>query len=93
MHTGKYYKLIAASALLSLGSVFAHAGDNHWDLPSCYIDVHNGCFNKGTKCSREDYDGFLQECDDNYSKAVAIPKPAYSSRLSGHMMKYVGRSR
>ena len=88
-----YLKLIAASVLISFGAASAQAAGDHWDLPSCYISVHDGCFNQGSKCSREDYKEFLKDCDDQYSKAVAIPKPAYSTKLSSHMKKYVGRSR
>ena len=49
----------------------------HWDLPSCYIDVHNGCFvNQSQPCTDAEYKDFLRMCHDTYpaSKGVSTKK-------------------
>jgi hypothetical protein len=39
----------------------------HWDRPSCYIDVHSGCYvNQKHPCSEAEYKDFLRMCDDTY---------------------------
>jgi hypothetical protein len=43
----------------------AYAG--HWDLPSCYIDVHSGCYvNTTSPCTDAEYKDFLRMCHDTY---------------------------
>lgn len=60
---------IAATLLLS-GAAYAA----HWDRPSCYIDVHSGCFlTGGTPCSQEEYEEFLDMCDVAYPASVRLP--------------------
>ena len=84
--------LTYAVPFLFLGSTTAYS--DHWDLPSCYIDVHDGCFNDTrTPCSREDYEGFLDDCDDQYSKAIAVPRPSYTATLPPQLQQYQGRRR
>ncbi len=44
----------------------------HWDLPSCYIDVHSGCFvNQSQPCTDAEYKDFLRMCHDTYPPARA----------------------
>ena len=43
----------------------AYAG--HWDLPSCYIDVHSGCYvNTTSPCTDAEYKDLLRNCHDTY---------------------------
>ena len=59
----------------------AYAG--HWDRPSCYIDVHSGCFvNQKNPCTDEEYKDFLRMCDDTYPAATP-PKPKRSLKSNG----------
>jgi len=60
--------LVVAGALVPTA---AYAG--HWDLPSCYIDVHNGCYvNTNSPCSAEEYKDFLRMCHDTYPSNSGI---------------------
>jgi hypothetical protein len=46
-------------------------------LPSCYIDVHSGCFvNQSQPCTDAEYKDFLRMCHDTYpaSKGVGTKK-------------------
>ena len=43
------------------------AASAHWDRPSCYIEVHSGCYvNQTQPCSDQDYKDFLRNCDETY---------------------------
>jgi hypothetical protein len=75
---------------LLLGTGGAYTADG-WDLPSCYIEVHGSCFNVRPNCTREDYELLLDNCDDAYDKAVAVPRPGYSATLSPQLKKYQSR--
>jgi hypothetical protein len=55
-------KLMAAAAAILVTT----AANAHWDKPSCYIEVHDGCFNTQPPCSDEDYNDFLDNCDAAY---------------------------
>jgi hypothetical protein len=65
--------LIIAAATVFTGSAVQAA---HWDRPSCYIDVHDGCFNTQPPCSKEDYNLLLDNCDTTYPSGNVV-KPKY----------------
>ena len=70
--------LLATAATLAIFTTAASAA--HWDRPSCYIDVHDGCFNTGgTPCSQEEYEEFLDMCDVAYPKAVIYIPPSLTA--------------
>ncbi|MCA3575341.1 MAG: hypothetical protein IOC86_15595 [Aestuariivirga sp.] len=70
--------LILAGLMLPTAAYAAH-----WDRPSCYIDVHSGCFvNQKTPCTNEEYKDFLRMCDDTYPAATP-PKPKRSLKSNG----------
>jgi hypothetical protein len=53
--------------LVVAGVLVPTAAYAHWDRPSCYIDVHSGCYvNTNSPCSAEEYKDFLRMCDDTY---------------------------
>jgi hypothetical protein len=54
----------------------------HWDRPSCYIDVHNACFNTQPPCSNEDYNDFLDNCDATYPNAGGAKRLKYNNALA-----------
>ena len=59
----------------------AYAG--HWDRPSCYIDVHSGCYvNQKTPCTNDEYQDFLRMCDETYPVSTP-PKPKRSLKSNG----------
>lgn len=64
--------ILMATAAIAIFTTTASAA--HWDRPSCYIDVHDGCFNTGgTPCSQEEYEEFLDMCDVAYPAILNIP--------------------
>lgn len=67
----------ALKTLTAIAAVVAvTSGANaHWDRPSCYIEVHNGCYvDTNTPCSDEDYKDLLEDCDWTYPSA-SRPRP------------------
>ena len=69
---------LASAALIVTGGT----AQAHWDLPSCYIEVHDGCFNSQPPCSEEDYDGFLDECDDAYPASAPVQRTGYNQLIA-----------
>ena len=64
--------LLAATTVLAVTS----GANAHWDRPSCYIEVHYGCYvDTDHPCSDEDYQGFLENCDTAYPSVVVRPRP------------------
>ena len=60
--------LLVAVAAITICTTTAQA---HWDRPSCYIDVHEGCFNSGrTPCTQKEYEEWLDSCDEAYPFVV-----------------------
>ena len=71
---------VALGALVALALFTTSTYADHWDRPSCYIDVHDGCFNTGgTPCSQEEYEEFLDMCDVAYPKAVIYIPPSLTA--------------
>lgn len=59
--------LLIAATVMTAGTALAQ----HTDRPTCYIAVHDGCFNNtDSPCSDEDYQDFLDNCDVAYPKAA-----------------------
>jgi hypothetical protein len=64
---------LAAVAVLAI-VLPGQAAAAHWDRPSCYIDVHDGCFNNTNHpCTDEEYQGFLENCDTAYPNKPIRP--------------------
>ena len=60
-------------SVLGIISTSVNAGEPHWDRPSCYIHVHDGCFNNQDQpCTDEEYDEFLDGCDQTYPSSAGI---------------------
>ena len=72
-------KCIAVSMVV-FGATSAYAG--HWDRPSCYIDVHNGCFNVPPPCSSQDYNDLLDNCDATYPSAGGAQRLKYNNAVA-----------
>jgi hypothetical protein len=87
MNTAKSINIaIRTIALFTLLSSATYAGP-HSDLPTCYIDVHSGCFNTKPHCSQEDYEAFLENCDTAYPNAApANPKPFSVFKMPNQQM-------
>ena len=67
-------KLTISTVLAAAAIVFATSANAHFDRPSCYIEVHDACFNNTTSpCTNEDYQGFLDNCDATYPSVVPLP--------------------
>lgn len=67
----KMLKIVNLRALGAFGAlsvaVPAQAAAPHWDLPSCYVHVHDGCYNNQDQpCTNEEYDEFLDGCHSTY---------------------------
>ncbi len=74
--TTKYIKCLFG-ALALCGALTAAAAEPHWDLPSCYIHVHDGCYNNtDSPCTDVEYYNFLDGCDAAYPQAQPVPRPA-----------------
>lgn len=75
----KYLQVAAISmAVLAPSATFAAAP--HTDLPTCYIHVHDGCFNTTPQCSDDDYQGFLENCDTAYPKDKTAKPLGFSAQ-------------
>jgi hypothetical protein len=63
--------------MVLLGTAAAHAAaEPHTNLPTCYIHVHDGCFNNQTEpCTTEEYNNYLDGCDAAYPSARPAPRP------------------
>jgi hypothetical protein len=76
-----------------LGVSAASAAAPHSNLPTCYIHVHDGCFNNQSEpCTDEEYDNYLDGCDAAYPSARPAPRPpadlvAPSSQTGGGSFK------
>jgi hypothetical protein len=61
----------AAGAMLSGPAL---ADNDHWDIFSCYAQVHDGCFNdSNSDCSEDVYNEFLDMCDTAYDRSGRRP--------------------
>lgn len=59
--------LLIAATVMTAGTALAQ----HSDRPTCYISVHDGCFNNTEHpCSDQEYQDFLDNCDVAYPKAA-----------------------
>lgn len=66
---------LAAATAIALFTTSTYA--EHWDRPSCYIDVHDGCYNNTSNpCTKEEYEGLLDNCDTTYPKNAILELPA-----------------
>ena len=64
-----------ATAVIGITLVLSGAAQAaHWDRPSCYIDVHSGCFvNTNQPCTDQEYQDFLDNCDATYPASTRQP--------------------
>lgn len=67
--------LRALGAFAVLAAVVpAQAAAPHWDRPSCYVHVHDGCYNNQTQpCTDDEYQEFLDGCDTTYPNRPVRP--------------------
>jgi len=75
MNTFKFAGLRALGALATLAvAAPALAGPPHWDKASCYVHVHDGCYNNQSQpCTNEEYQDFLDGCDATYPNRPGRP--------------------
>ena len=75
MNTFKFAGLRALGAIATLAiAAPAMAAGPHWDRPSCYVHVHDGCYNNtNSPCSDDEYQGFLDNCDQTYPNKPIRP--------------------
>lgn len=75
MHARIIRLVITSAATLVATSAFAAA--DHWDRPSCYISMHNGCFNDSTTrpCTDAEYRDLLENCDTAYPNGGGASRP------------------
>ncbi|WP_421855410.1 hypothetical protein [Oricola sp.] len=64
-------RALGTAAAMTAFANSALAGPPHWDKASCYIHVHDGCYNNQTSpCSDAEYQGFLADCNKTYPQVV-----------------------
>lgn len=69
-----YRNSITAAIFVSSALFVAGTAQAHWDRPSCYIEVHDGCYVDTTSpCSDADYKDFLANCDATYPSLGGRP--------------------
>ena len=72
-----FKKHIVIAAILGALSPISHSSETPVAVLICHMDVIAGCFGSKPYCSDKDYQGFIDECNDAYDSAAAIPpKPA-----------------
>ncbi|MDH3639933.1 MAG: hypothetical protein OES09_15940 [Gammaproteobacteria bacterium] len=72
MTTTKYLSYLIGS--IALCGAMTAVAEPHWGLPSCYIHVHDGCYNNtDSPCTDDEYNDFLDGCDVAYPQAGPSP--------------------
>ncbi|MEN0000350.1 MAG: hypothetical protein AAF940_05645 [Pseudomonadota bacterium] len=76
---------IAAMGGFALALGFAGvANASHNSRFTCYVHVHETCFNSSKpNCSQEEYEWGLDECDNTYPNSKPVRKPAFGALLPG----------
>ena len=93
MNTFKIASLRALGAIATLAiAAPAMAAGPHWDRPSCYVHVHDGCYNNtNSPCSDDEYQGFLDNCDQTYpNKPVRRALKLSAVLVSGTVLVFAG---
>ncbi len=82
------FKTLGLAAMLSVGATtYAAAFFEPWDLPSCYLSIHDTCYGNGEEnCTEEDYNMGLDWCHEVKWEA-APQKGGKSLKLGSRTIK------